>query len=87
MVEQDRDFGLYISKCKYKGDFDLTEADAPCKDQGYVQVKEGYIESEKELVCKKCSDLIPNCQICKTSQSCDMCQIFFQEASIWDDKR
>lgn len=39
----------------------MTKPDVPCNNFGYVQVKEGYIEEEKKLVCKKCSELIPNC--------------------------
>ena len=55
VVEYDADFGLYIQKCKYVGVFNQTKPDVPCKDFGYVQIREGYIEEEKKLVCKKCS--------------------------------
>ena len=87
MVEFDTTFGLYYQVCKYVGKFDMTKEDVPCKKFGYVQKLEGYIEAEKELTCKLCSELIPNCQICSTSKKCDMCQPGYFETTIVNDAR
>ena len=45
---------------------------------------EGLIESERELVCRECSLLIPNCLMCSKSTDCDLCKLGYRRAEIQD---
>ena len=45
---------------------------------------EGLIESERELVCKACTDLIPNCLMCTSGSDCDLCKLGYRRAEIKD---
>lgn len=50
-----------------------------------MQIWKGYIASERELVCTKCSALIPNCLSCSSSDKCDLCQRGFRNTKVFDD--
>ena len=74
-VTYDETLGYFRQYCNRAENYDFTESDVPCLDIGYVQVWQGYIESEMELVCQLCSVAIPNCLVCETTKSCSMCAV------------
>ena len=82
-VEYLDDFGIYVNKCKYKKDINITAEDEPC-GAGKVTVLEGVTEALEELQCRDCSDLIPNCLACNSHSGCTLCKTGYKAASLKD---
>ena len=86
VITTDTTWGLNIQVCNLKQDYDFTKEGVPCSNLGYVQVLKGYVETEKTLVCTKCSTLIPNCDACSSLTKCDLCASGFTQVDVYDDK-
>ena len=58
--------------------------DVRCPTIGQVTVETGYIESEMEIVCVDCQDIVPNCLFCFNSTSCSLCKSGYYETQLYD---
>lgn len=51
---------------------------------GKIKVLIGLIPTKMSLVCKECSDIIPNCMACVKKDDCMMCKGGYRRAQIKD---
>ena len=68
----DEGTGLYNAVCFNISTQNNTENDI-CGN-GQIKVLEGLIATKMKLVCKECSEIIPNCMACSVKTDCIMCK-------------
>ena len=85
-VDYDKITGMYVMTCEEIEDANNYEnvEDVKCPDLGYLSVKFGYIPEVEKITCDHCSTILPNCEFCSNSGSCDFCSREFLPVTITD---
>ena len=82
-VEFNEDAGIPIMNCKHKDTINSTAINEPC-GWGEITAMTGVIPALEELKCVSCSELIPNCTSCNSTDYCTLCTEGYRSALIKD---
>lgn len=75
--------GIIVMVCSQAEKKEGIEENDSC-GLGQIYQWQGLIESQMQLVCTSCGELIPNCLACDSSISCLMCKRGYLASAIID---